>query len=177
MYSLVSFVSTLFYDCMKDLRADHYIFIVIKVIMAKRQRTLQKEYFRSSFQQVLFEKDKGEVAEGSGSSLDGKRGSKESSKFVDPVEVANRAWKDSYYIDFDWIEFNSNIGRVFCKVYRDKGGKGVFAKVGLVNVKISAFQDHARSEEHKRLSWAFHNGSKKMAEVIKKATATSDEAL
>ena len=56
MFSLVSFVSTLFYDCMKDFRADHFIFIVVKVIMAKRQRTLQKEYFRSSFQQ----EDKGE---------------------------------------------------------------------------------------------------------------------
>ena len=138
--------------------------------MAKRQRTLQKEYFRSSFQE-------GEVAEGSGSSSDGKRGSKGSSILADPVEVANKAWKDSYYTDFDWIEFNSNSGRVFCKVCRDKGGRGVFAKAGSVNVKISAFQDHARSEEHKRLSWAFHNGCKKMAEVIKKATVTCDEAL
>jgi len=105
--------------------------------MAKRQRTLQKEYFKSSFQQVLSEKDKGEVAEGSSSS-DGKRGSKESSKLADPIQVANRAWKDSYYTYFDWIEFNSNTGRVFCKVCRDKGGKGIFAKADSVNVKISA---------------------------------------
>ena len=46
-----------------------------------------------------------------------------------------------------------------------------------MNVKISTFQDYIRSEEHKRLLWAIHNESKKMTEVIKKATTTCDQVL
>ena len=74
---------------------------ILKVIMTKHQRTLQKQYFKSSFQQVLPENNDWEVGEGSGSSSDGKSESKGSSKLANPIEVANKAWKDSYYIDFD----------------------------------------------------------------------------
>ena len=54
------------------------------------------------------------------------------------IEMVRLTWKDSWYNDFKWIEFNSNDGRVFCKLYKENQAKNVFAYVGLTNIKVSA---------------------------------------
>ena len=78
------------------------------------------------------------------------------------IELARLTWKDSWYNDFKWIEFNSNEGRVFYKLCRDKQAKNVFANVGLINVKVSTFVEHQMSKEHKKLAWAAQEGQKVM---------------
>jgi len=59
-----------------------------------------------------------------------------------------------------WIEFNTSIGKVFCKICREKSNRFVFAKQGSVNIKVSAFQDHVMFDEHRRLTWAIEFGQK-----------------
>jgi len=93
------------------------------------------------------------------------------------VELASKLWKDAWYTQFDWIEFNSTLGKVICKTCKEKGGKSVFAKQGLVNIKVSAFQDHARFDEHRRLTWATQSGKKIMEKVIIESNKTCDEAV
>jgi hypothetical protein len=137
--------------------------------MAKRQKTLQNDYFRSTCDQVVFEneqwyKEQAKLA-------------KEASKAADPLQAARKLWKDSYYTDFQWIEFNSDNGRVFCKTCRSKDGRSVYAKAGSINIKVSAFQDHIRSEEHKRLRWVELNGVRRMEQQVKKASEACNEAL
>ena len=58
------------------------------------------------------------------------------------IEMARLTWKTSWYNDFKWIEFNSNEGRLFCKLCRDKQAKNVFANAGSVNIKVYAFVEH-----------------------------------
>jgi len=68
-------------------------------------------------------------------------------------EIARENWKDSWFALFDSIKFNQEEGRVFCKICKKHGGKNVFSNVGFVNVKIFAFQDDGKSEEHKNYVW------------------------
>jgi hypothetical protein len=35
---------------------------------------------------------------------------------------ADEEWKDAWYELFDWVEFNSELGRIFCKVCKERGG-------------------------------------------------------
>ena len=62
------------------------------------------------------------------------------------------------------MDFNSDLSRIFCKVCKDKQATNVFARVGSINIKVSAFQDHNKCVEHKKLEWAANQGEK----VIKK---------
>lgn len=98
-------------------------------------------------------------------------------KSENAIEAAKREWKDSWYLDYDWLEFNATIGRVFCKICREKGGRSVFAKTGSVNIKVSAFKDHGRSDEHKSFVWAMQSGEKVMVKAIAQANKTCDEAV
>jgi len=56
-----------------------------------------------------------------------------------------------WHTQFDWFEFDTSLGKVFCKTCSEKGGKFIFVKQGLVNIKVLAFQDHARFDECRRL--------------------------
>ena len=98
-------------------------------------------------------------------------------KELTQVEAARLAWKDAWYSQFHWIEFNSDLGRVFCKVCRDKQARNVFARAGSVNIKVSAFQDHNMSIEHKKLEWAANQGEKAMKKIVEKSITTCDDAL
>ena len=46
------------------------------------------------------------------------------------------------------IFFCVKVGKVFCKVCREKGGRSAYAKNGTKNLKVNSFQDHAQSGEH-----------------------------
>lgn len=78
---------------------------------------------------------------------------------------------------FDCVEFNSELGRVFCKICKEGGGKYAYANEGSSNIKISALQDHARTNEHKNLAWAKHQGKKSLQKVVAAANHSCDEAL
>ena len=93
------------------------------------------------------------------------------------VDVAKLTWRDAWYGQFNWIEYNSELGKVFCKLCKEKGAKNVYGNVGSVNIKVSAFQDHQNSKEHKRLSWATQQGEKIMEKHIRAANKCCDEAL
>ena len=71
-----------------------------------------------------------------------------------PLEIVVSMWKNAWYSKCDWIEFDYVTGRVFYKVYRQKGGRSTFVTVGNINIRISAFQDHGKSIEHEHLTWA-----------------------
>ena len=66
---------------------------------------------------------------------------------------------------------------MFCKLCRDKQAKNVFANVGLVNIKVSAFVKHQISKKHKKLAWATQEGRKVMEKMMHKVTKSYDEAL
>ena len=51
-------------------------------------------------------------------------------------------WKDSWYNDFKWREFNSHEGRILCKLCRDKQAKNAFANVDSINIKVSTIVEH-----------------------------------
>jgi hypothetical protein len=44
-------------------------------------------------------------------------------KPLDTIETAKRDWKDAWYSDYNWIQFNAEVGRVFYKVCREKQEK------------------------------------------------------
>jgi hypothetical protein len=49
------------------------------------------------------------------------------------------------------MDFNSDLSRNFCKVCKDKQATNVFARVGSINNKVSAFQDHNMFVDYKKL--------------------------
>jgi hypothetical protein len=69
------------------------------------------------------------------------------------------------------------MGRVFCKVYRHKGRRSAFATVGSINIRISAFQDHGKSAEHGRLTWAVQKCKRTMEKGIVEANHVCDGAM
>ena len=111
-------------------------FVNIKNTMAKRQRTIRN----------MFLKNKRHVHVSNESLITTSNTKKE----LIQVEAARLAWKGAWYSQFHWIEFNSALGRVFCKVCRDKHARTVFPIAVLVNIKISAFQDYNMSIEYKK---------------------------
>ena len=72
--------------------------------------------------------------------------------------MARLIWKDSWYNDFKWIEFNSNDGIAFCKLCRENQAKNVFVHARLVNIQVFAFVEHQISAEHKKLALAAQEG-------------------
>ena len=54
----------------------------------------------------------------------------------------------------------------FCKICKEGGGKYVYANEGSTNIKISALQDHTKTNEHRKLSWAKHGGQKSFQKAI-----------
>ena len=42
---------------------------------------------------------------------------------LNDIQKANVDWKDAWYALFDWVEFNKELGRVFCKICKEGGGK------------------------------------------------------
>jgi hypothetical protein len=75
------------------------------------------------------------------------------------------------------VEFNSELGRIFCKVCKDGGGKYAYANEGSSNIKISALQDHAKTIEHRKLAWAKCEGKKSLQKAVAAANHVCDEAL
>ena len=53
------------------------------------------------------------------------------------IKKANSDWKDCWYDMFDWIEFNQEMRRIFCKICKEGGGKFAFATDGSTYVKVS----------------------------------------
>ena len=100
-----------------------------------------------------------------------------SSNANNKLATAKLLWKDKWLLDYDWLQFNNELGVMYCKICKEFGGKGVFAISGSTNFKVSALQDHANTGEHKRLSWATLSGSRRMEKVVVQATKTCDEAL
>jgi hypothetical protein len=58
------------------------------------------------------------------------------------------------------MEFNSRLRKIFYKICKVGGGKYVNANEGSSNIKISALQDHSKTNEHRKLPWAKHEGKK-----------------
>jgi hypothetical protein len=80
---------------------------------AKRQRTLTANFFRAApFKQ---EQELPHVMAASNST--------NSDKKLGHVEAARLLWKDKWILDFNWLEFNSELGKVFCKVCKEAGGR------------------------------------------------------
>ena len=53
----------------------------------------------------------------------------------------------------------------------------MYANEGSTNIKISALQDHAKTNEHRKLSWAKHGDQKSLQKAILVANHSYDEAL
>lgn len=66
------------------------------------------------------------------------------------IDKTKQDWKDAWMTLFDWVKFNFEVGRVFCKVYKEVGEKYAYATDGFTNIKISALQNHAKSVEHRK---------------------------
>ena len=79
---------------------------------------------------------------------------------LNDIQKANVDGKDAWFALFDRVEFNKELGRVFYKICKEGGGKYVYANEGSSNIKISALQDHAKTNEHRKLSWAKHRDQK-----------------
>ena len=86
-------------------------------------------------------------------------------------------WKNKWLQDYDWLQFNNKHGIMYCKICKESEEKGVFATSRSTNIKVSTLQDHANTEEHKRLSWTIHNENRRMEKIEVQATMTSDKAL
>ena len=71
--------------------------------MVKRQRTMKDMFFRSVDLTVNVEVPTHIVSSTSNCEQQ-----------LSKIEMARLIWKDSWYNDFKWIEFDSDEGRVFC---------------------------------------------------------------
>ena len=69
------------------------------------------------------------------------------------------------------------MGRVFCKVCIERGGRSVYANDGSKNLKLSAIDDHGWSNEHQKLYWALQSGGRVLEKVIKQKQRASHESL
>lgn len=143
--------------------------------MAKRQKSLRDHYFAKSREveivDVLSSDDS--CPESLASAVDGGNVDAPPSE----AEIISSQWKDQWCVQFDWLQFDPSIGRVFCRICKDKGGRSSYAKDGARNLKVSAFQDHARSNEHRRLAWALQSGGKVMQKAIVSSQKACDEAV
>ena len=137
--------------------------------MAKRQRTLQGMLFRAG--RHVDDIDEACSAQTSKS----KNCSNKNDKTR--LKIARENWKDSWYALFDWIHFNYDEGRVFCKVCKEYGGKNVFANAGSVNVKVSAFQDHGKFEEQKHYVWVDQKDKRTMEKMVAATNKVCDDAV
>ena len=107
--------------------------------MAKRQKSLQNHYFAKS-------RDL-DYIDFSSSSSEGSRSPNKATHGVDhpplfQAEFTRELWNELWVVQFQWLEFSAELGKVFCKVCREKGGRSVYAKEGSKNFKVSAFLDH-----------------------------------
>jgi hypothetical protein len=68
-------------------------------------------------------------------------------------------------------------GEFFGKICKVGGGKYVYANEGSSNIKISALQDHAKTNKHRKLAWAKHEGKKSLQKAMAAANHSCDEAL
>ena len=82
-----------------------------------------------------------------------------------------------WYALFDWIDFNYDEERIFCKICKQHGGRNVFANAGSINVKISAFQDHSKSEEHKHYVWVDQKGKRTMEKMVAATNKVCDDVV
>jgi hypothetical protein len=96
--------------------------------MAKRQRCLRSMLFKNSASDDTPHPQTSSSSEGC-----------KSCPGLNALEIGVSQWKDAWYTKFDWIDFDSQTGRVFYKVCRQKGGRSAFATVGSINIRISAF--------------------------------------
>ncbi|KAL3690756.1 hypothetical protein R1sor_004407 [Riccia sorocarpa] len=87
-----------------------------------------------------------------------------------------RKWKDHYYYGFDWIEFNRDLGRVFCKSCREGNSKSPYSVTGAINIRHHAFTHHQGTAEHKKLRFA-HIHKKSMEQVMKSSKHLADSAV
>lgn len=78
------------------------VLALIFPLVAKRQKTLSNMFFRAG---ILDEEREVLPLISSGST----------NKSENTIEAAKREWKDSWYLDYDWLEFNATTGRVFVK--------------------------------------------------------------
>ena len=53
----------------------------------------------------------------------------------------------------------------------------MYANEGSTNIKISTLQDHAKTNEHRKLSWAKHGGQKSLQKAIAATNHSCDETL
>ena len=90
-----------------------------------------------------------------------------------PMKNERDAWYDLY----DWVEFNKDLGKMFCKTCRERGGKFVYASEGSINVKVSALQYHSKCNKHKKLSYAKYVGKKTLDKYVAKASSVCDEVV
>lgn len=67
------------------------------------------------------------------------------------IAEACNMWQDRWIIDYPWLEFDRELGRVYCKVWKQqpKRFKNVFGTLGSTNIRASAWLDHGRSKVHR----------------------------
>ena len=96
---------------------------------------------------------------------------------LNDIQKANVDWKDAWFALFDWVEFNKDLEGFFVQFAKGGGGKYMYANEGSTKIKISALQDHAKTNEHRKLSWAKHGGQKSLQKAIAVANHSYNEAL
>jgi hypothetical protein len=141
--------------------------------MAKRQKSLRDHYFAKSREVECIEI----LSSGSENSSPKTGDSSVPCNPPSEIEIAASQWKEQWGIQFPWIYFCAKVGKVFCKVCREKGRRSTYAKDGAKNLKVSSFQDHARSGEHRRLAWVLQSGEKVMEKAILQGQKACDEAV
>jgi kynureninase len=134
--------------------------------MAKRQKTMRNMLVRSGAGESMGIQGSSTLASSSTPPSPNKK--------LKVIQKANEEWKDAWY---DWVEFNSELGRILCKICKAGGDKYVYANEGSSNIKISALQDHAKTNEHRKLAWAKHEGKKSLQKAMAAANHSCDEAL
>ena len=120
--------------------------------MAKRQRNLLDMYTKVNSNTSNVEISDSPISQDSHGS----------SNQLNVIQKANLDWKDAWFDVYHWVHFDRELGRVFCKTCKEGGGKYVYATDGSSNIKISGLQDHAKSSEHKKLTWVFCLASQKL---------------
>ena len=86
-------------------------------------------------------------------------------------------WKDIWFDLYDWVHFDRQLERVFCKTCKEEGGKYVYVTDGSSNIKISGLQDHAKSIEYKKLTWVKFGGKQTLKKQVTLVNQFCNEAM
>ncbi|KAL2633793.1 hypothetical protein R1flu_005272 [Riccia fluitans] len=83
------------------------------------------------------------------------------------IEHNRKKWQPGWKVIYDWLEFDYETSKVFCKTCTTVNAKTVWDKGGTLSLKCSAFLEHCSTDVHKESLVVVSLGPKPMERLLK----------